>query len=385
MKQGRILHCSPKRRAERLGALLLLSLSLLFASTSCRKPGGGILSTSESKKEEATSSLTASIASSEERMDSEERKSSAANEASQQDGELRGEEEASKETKKSYTESENLKKKREEIHRLYDEWEHPQNMDMRELRSKMKAQIANYYTDENTLSMGYMDMTTGLAMTINGDLDIRAGSAAKLFIGMYISELVNDGLFSWDDQLQVKFHEDWDGDTGEISNGPDMQDYELSRLMYCMLTQSDNAATSCISRNWVKRSPTHDYEADLNERFGFHYDQNHVLSPVPVLLGLKDLYEDKKGIYSRMKREFMPDNWWNNLTTDKIWSSHVLHKTGTAFGNQNDFGIVYAKYPYVFTFFTTGEIDGTDKVLQELGLCLYQYHVERTQGYTPEG
>lgn len=276
----------------------------------------------------------------------------------------------------------NINKKENE--EMWKKWEQPTDPDMKYLQNVMRNELDSYIADPKGYSMAYMDLTTGQTFTINGDLKIRAASAAKLFIGMYISEMVHKGYFNWDEKFQVHFDTDWSGNIGAISVGPDYASYHLDRLMYCMLTQSDNAATSCISRQWVLRSPSHDYEQDLNRRFGFSYDVNHEIQPNRAIIGLKDLYEDKKGIYSRMKREFMPNNVDNNSTI-LIYRPKTLHKTGFAYGNVNDFGLVYTKYPYAYVFMTTGEIPGIDEVLSYVGLKLYQEHVNRTEGYIPEG
>ncbi len=273
--------------------------------------------------------------------------------------------------------------KKDEYEEMWKSWENPIDPDMKKLRGTMVSTFASYMTDPKTYAMAYMDLTTGQVMTINGDASIRAASAAKLFLGMYMSELVYKGYFDWDEKFQVQFSTDWIGDIGAISVGPDYATYHLERLMYCMLTQSDNAATSCISRQWVLRSPSHDYEQDLNYRFGFNYHINHEIQPNRAILGLKDLYEDKDGIYKRMKTEFMPNNVDNNSTVN-IYSSKTLHKTGYAYGNINDFGIVYSKYPYAYVFMTTGEVPGAEEVLTYIGLKLYQEHVNRTEGYVPE-
>ncbi|MDO5732483.1 MAG: serine hydrolase [Eubacteriales bacterium] len=265
-----------------------------------------------------------------------------------------------------------------------ESWEKPTDPDLIDLQMTMRAEIDKYFPKGDMATIGYMNLETGDVMTINGNTDIRAASAAKLLICMYIAEMIEEGKFQLDDKIKYNAALDWDGDIGEVSIGPDGAQYTVKEILRNILVYSDNGATSAICRRWDQISPNRKFEKDIDQRYQTHYENGHNLNPNEVIPILKRLYDGRNTTYDLIFNEYLSYAGNNYIANEEIWTYRFAHKTGTAFGNINDFGVVLSKHPYAYVFMTTGEIPGQIEVVSRMSKRMFQWHVKLTEGWVPE-
>ena len=263
------------------------------------------------------------------------------------------------------------------------EYERPTDKDMKELRQLILDEMSSWKFPIEKVSVAYLDLTTGQGMMIRGANRVRAASAAKLILGMYICEMVHEGYFKWSDKVRIDKSVTGYDSYGPIALGPNLVSYDVSHLMWAMLSTSDNVATSSLANFWMQHSLTHDYEIDVNDQYGIRYDINHEVSPIEVLQILKRLYENKNGVFDPIIEDFSARNEINNLVTQGIVGYKSIHKTGYAYGNWNDFALIYTDYPYALVVMNKEVPETILPLTRRIGKLVFQWHVRRTQGYLP--
>lgn len=227
-----------------------------------------------------------------------------------------------------------------------------------------KIKVDNSLTAEN-FSFFYYNLKTKEYYLDNGDKWFTAASTTKVPIAMLYYDKVNSKEVTFDTTYVYKSsdYEEGDGMTAYTYDTGDS--IPLSFLLEEMIENSDNTATNVLTNALGGREK---YIGDtlkyVNEKIELQtpenfYDEN--VTSAKYGLGIMNyLYnhpEEYAGLIDHMTRSS-----YGSYLKKYITDYDVAHKYGSYEGNVHDYGIVYAKEPYLIGVFTQSVPDAEELI-----------------------
>jgi len=131
---------------------------------------------------------------------------------------------------------------------------------------RIKERITGF---QGTVSLYAKNLTTGKDFGIEPDRRVRTASTIKLPILVAISQAVNDGKASWDEEL-VLTEEDKVPGSGVLSEFSAGRKFPIRDLANIMIVVSDNTATNLLIDRF-----TADYINSVLEKYGFQFTRSN--------------------------------------------------------------------------------------------------------------
>ncbi|GAC1412294.1 MAG: hypothetical protein NVSMB64_22530 [Candidatus Velthaea sp.] len=207
------------------------------------------------------------------------------------------------------------------------------------------------------------DLATGLSTGINSGADMPAASTIKIPVMVEVFKQMAAGRFDLNKQIALRSGDRDDG-WGDLDAARSGSKYSVSRLLWLMITDSDNTATNMLIR-LVGRS-------NINTTMGtLGLTQTRVADYIRSegdIRSLRSSPRDMVRLLGAMARDRLVDQWssremvqilggqrHNGLLPQPLPpGTQVAHKTGTLHDTLNDVGIVYlGTDPYIIAVMTT--------------------------------
>ncbi len=240
------------------------------------------------------------------------------------------------------------------------------------LNEKIAALLDKYGVSEDEIGYFYVNESTSEAIELNLEQTFHGASTQKLPLAMYLYDQVNDGKLSLDDTF-LYCSECYDG--GVIGNSYAVGDrIPLSELLDEMIVNSDNTAIEIL---WRSFSSYREFRSILLETYS-SYDFNsefyvdNYTNPqygkdvLTYLYTHRDQYE---ALLANMKKAAFGE-YLQSTTYDVV----IAHKYGSYDGYLLDYGIVYAKTPFILGVYTNN-VGNAEGLIGELCTVFISYTV----------
>lgn len=252
------------------------------------------------------------------------------------------------------------------------------------LRDEFSKIISKYPKKEITLYFEFLN--TGANINIKPELRVWPASLAKIPIALAAMKKVEEGEWELDSEL-VLFNQDKNDRFGPLANEATGTRYTIEKLVFEMLSNSDNMAY-----NMLKRNLTDEEQAELIEATGLE----ELFSPAGQITA-KEYSRFFRILYtaSYLKRENSQRilEWLDQSPHDDFLESGIPaglmfpHKIGEnqRFNLLSDSGIVYVpNRPYLLTVMIAGKDTGTEAdrneakmIFREISKAAYDYVVNQ--------
>lgn len=207
------------------------------------------------------------------------------------------------------------------------------------------------------------DLTTGLSTGINAAANMPAASTIKIPVMVEVFRQMAAGTFDLNHEVTLR-SSDRDWGWGDLANVRPGTRYSVSRLLWLMITESDNTATNMLMRLvgrtninatmlrlGLRQTVVGDYirsDGDIRSLRTSPADMAHLLSS----MAHDDLVDEWS---SREMIAILTGQHHNGLLPEPLpIGTQVAHKTGTLHDTLNDVGIVFlGSEPYIIAVMTT--------------------------------
>ena len=207
------------------------------------------------------------------------------------------------------------------------------------------------------------DLTTGISTGINASANMPAASIIKIPVMVEVFRQMSLGTFDLNRKITLT-RSDRDWGWGDLASAPGGARYTVSRLLWLMITDSDNTATNMLIR-LVGRAHINTTMREL----GLHQTRvgDYIRSNGDIR-SLRSSPRDMTRLLVAMAHDELVDEWSSremvNILTGQRHNSllpqplpagtQIAHKTGTLHDTLNDVGIVFlGTEPYVIAVMTT--------------------------------
>lgn len=209
----------------------------------------------------------------------------------------------------------------------------------------------------------YKDLNTGDEMDYHGDWLFRPASVIKLPIFADIVRRVSEGEISFQDKIYIYDEEKIPG-CGAVRYFRGDVELELELLCKLMITISDNTATNVLIRYFGADRLTEGFrrlgleKSTVRRRF---YDWElesqgiqNCLTPREMGWLMEEIHAGR--LVNRKASEYMKQVLMDQQIEHKLErlpeGMQAAHKTGEEDGTTNEVALIYAKHPFVFSFFS---------------------------------
>lgn len=243
------------------------------------------------------------------------------------------------------------------------------------LLSRLETDIATYLSSQSgRYSMYYMNLNNGETVSFNGEIPMVAASSIKIAYNTYLYQRAAAGDFSMSDTMSYNASAYPDGDyeagTGTIQNSPDGTSYTLSEITGLSIRISDNCATNMLLRKLGGIDEVNDsfmvpVSAVVNYRSSVSYtDYNgsqqsgrHRTSAMDLAKYAQELYRlytADPASYEALINDLSNTEYTWGIPAGVPAGTKVAHKVGfnSAYGSNNDVGIVFGTEDYVICVMT---------------------------------
>lgn len=228
----------------------------------------------------------------------------------------------------------------------------------------LRAQLATFsQRAPGHVGLLVQDLTTGVSTGINASANMPAASIIKIPVMVEVFRQMSLGTFDLNRNLTVT-QNDRDWGWGDLASARRGAQYTVSRLLWLMITDSDNTATNMLIR-LVGRAHINTTMRTL----GLHQTRvgDYIRSDGDIR-SLRSSPSDMAHLLVAMARNELVDEWSSremiNILNGQRHNSllpqplppgtQVAHKTGTLHDTLNDVGIVFLNSePYVIAVMTT--------------------------------
>ncbi|KAF1297334.1 hypothetical protein BAU15_11330 [Enterococcus sp. JM4C] len=223
------------------------------------------------------------------------------------------------------------------------------------------------------IGIGFYDLSTKRAFSLNGDEEFLAASTSKVMLAMLVADKIQAGELALDQQVLYTVDDYADG-TGAIINHRIETNYSIEALLEYMLVYSDNVATNMLYRKLGGRIVIRDefrknYLPELNV-------SKNLLTANQARDLLIQLNENKKKnpLYGQIIQWLKQTEFPIRLSTDRT-IEHVAHKIGSVNHSVHDIGLFDIEHPYILTFYSTG-LPEAEAEISTLSDKIYQLMTE---------
>lgn len=203
------------------------------------------------------------------------------------------------------------------------------------------------------IGITYWDLVSGYSFNINGEQAFFAASTSKVPLVMEMTDLINQGLFSLEEEIFYQ-DEDYESGTG-IIQGDIQESYSIETLMEYAIVYSDNIATQMLRRTLGDDYRNYYYETYLE---GENSSIENILTSNDAATILAYLYNYRDTTGYETIIENMKETVFNNRLETATTTDFIAHKIGTYESNIHDIGLLDSQRPYILTVYTDNLIDG---------------------------
>ena len=215
-----------------------------------------------------------------------------------------------------------------------------------------KEQAILAYIRQNNLSVSiyYQDVNTGYTFTYNEDKVYYGCSLIKLVDTLYILDKINSGEMTFD--TKVPYNKNYYiKDNPCMEKYPPGEDIEISKVIECALTVSDNIAHR-IMINYIGFNALQSYGRSLGAKnILTGGDSYGMQSAKDMNIYLNKLYQDlvEYPTSGNIIKGWMNNTYWNHLAFD---NTTMIHKYGYYGDYYHDVGIFFTEHPYFISILT---------------------------------
>lgn len=228
-----------------------------------------------------------------------------------------------------------------------------------DLRNEMMQKVSTYLgSDISKVGISYYDIESGNSFTINGDAQFISASTIKVPTVLALYDLVDGGSVSLSETMSYNGSSDYEGGTGVMQNGDLSQPFTLAYLSEVAITTSDNIAFHML---WRRMSGSYVFRA-YEQMIGHSTNWNITsMSANDGTAVMKKLYSGNSGTYEKLKKD-LKNTIFNDRISKYLPAGITAHKIGDNGGLVHDFGIVYAKHPYILSVYSNNMSGAHDKI-----------------------
>ena len=207
------------------------------------------------------------------------------------------------------------------------------------------------------------DLTTGLTSGVNASADMPAASIIKIPVMVEVFRQMSLGTIGLNDTLHLQ-RGDRDNGWGDLADARTGSGYSVSKLMWLMITESDNTATNMLIRRIGR-----DHINTTMRKLGLAQTRlgDYIRSDGDIR-SLRSSPNDMMKLLEAMAQDRLVDEWSSRAMITILTGQHhngllpqplprgiqIAHKTGTLHDTLNDVGIVYMNSePYIIAVMTT--------------------------------
>jgi len=243
------------------------------------------------------------------------------------------------------------------------------------LLEKLETDITSFLSSQSgRYSMVYINLKNGETVAYNGEVPMVAASSIKIAYNTYLYQRAAAGDFSMSDTMTYNAaaypEGDYEAGTGTIQNSPDGTSYTLSEITGLSIRISDNCATNMLLRKLggidvVNDSYMKPISAVVNYRSSVSYtDYNgsqqsgkHRTSSQDLAKYAQELYRlytADPASYEALINDLSNTEYTWGIPAGVPGGTKVAHKVGfnSAYGSNNDVGIVFGTEDYVICVMT---------------------------------
>lgn len=244
------------------------------------------------------------------------------------------------------------------------------------LESAMQEVLDNYTFEDEQLAYFYYSIEDGEEIICNGSETMIAASTIKVPLAMVYYDKITAGELSLDDT--ITFYGSAYEIGGEIPNEYYVgQEIPLDILLEYLIVYSDNSAANILIEHLGDFS---EYRSSIfsysNQTFPAAFYQNNYTNANYQLETLKTLYSNRDS-YEKLIQD-MEKSAAGEYLQAQVKDVPIAHKYGNFDGYLHDYGIVFAKQPYIVGIDTSG-IPNAEQMIAALGEVIWQYHQDKYQ------
>jgi beta-lactamase class A len=247
------------------------------------------------------------------------------------------------------------------------------------LLDKLETDITSFLSSQSgRYSMVYINLKNGETVSYNGEIPMVAASSVKIAYNTYLYQRAAAGDFAMSDTMTYNAAAypggDFEAGTGTIQNSPDGTSYALSEITGLSIRISDNCATNMLLRKLGGidvvndsymtpisavvgyRTPVSYTDYKGTQQSGRHRTSSLDLAKYAQELYL--LYTADPASYEALINDLSNTEYTWGIPAGVSGNTKVAHKVGfnSAYGSNNDVGIVFGTEDYVICVMTeTGE------------------------------
>ena len=230
------------------------------------------------------------------------------------------------------------------------------------------------YIRQNNLSVSiyYQDINTGYTFAYNEDKVYYGCSLIKLVDTLYLLDKINSGEISFDTKIPYS-KTYYMKDNPCMEKYPAGEDIEVSKVLECALTVSDNIAHR-IMINYIGFNALQTYGKSLGAKNILSGGDSYgYQSAKDMNIYLNKLYEDIKTYPESGAKimDWMNNTYWNHLSFD---NSKMIHKYGYYGDNYHDVGIYFVDHPYLVSILTLHGASNYKEVVNNLSRKINELH-----------
>jgi beta-lactamase class A len=210
---------------------------------------------------------------------------------------------------------------------------------------KIDEILGNY---KDNISIYYKNLNTNEEYTLNTDKYYVAASTTKVPLCMMILDQVFEGTLSLEDIIYYE-EVDSEGGSGVLYYLSEVPNVTIEEAIYLSIAESDNVAKNMLNR--ISEISLTDYLRDITEDYSIPYE--NFITAEQLYKVLERLYEnpDNNPYYEKLIG-YMKETIFHNRLDKYLPYDIVAHKIGDYYRYYHDFGIVYAKDPYIIVILT---------------------------------
>ncbi|WP_291648840.1 serine hydrolase [Clostridium sp.] len=210
---------------------------------------------------------------------------------------------------------------------------------------KMDEVLGNY---KDNISIYYKNLNTKEEYTLNKDRYYIAASTTKVPLCMMILDQVFEGTLSLED---IIYYEEVDGEggSGVLYYLPEIPNITIEEAIYLSIVESDNITKNMLNR--ISEISLTDYLRNITEDDSIPYENS--ITAEQLYKVLERLYKnpDNNPYYEKLIG-YMKETIFHDRLDKYLPYNIVAHKIGDYYRYYHDFGIVYAKDPYIIVILT---------------------------------
>lgn len=210
---------------------------------------------------------------------------------------------------------------------------------------KIDEILGNY---KDNISIYYKNLNTNEEYTLNTDKYYVAASTTKVPLCMMILDQVFEGTLSLEDIIYYE-EVDSEGGSGVLYYLSEVPNVTIEEAIYLSIAESDNVAKNMLNR--ISEISLTDYLRDITEDYSIPYE--NFITAEQLYKVLERLYEnpDNNPYYEKLIG-YMKETIFHDRLDKYLPYDIVAHKIGDYYRYYHDFGIVYAKDPYIIVILT---------------------------------